>query len=43
MSQTILDRAECLMADKGYSGKPLQTLLNQSGQVWYVADNGKAI
>ena len=73
MSQTILDRAKCLMADKGYSGKPLQTLLeeaaiipiidnrhqwkedetrqyldtdligNQSGQVWYVADNGKAI
>ena len=73
MSQTILDRAKCLMADKGYSGKPLQTLLeeaaiipiidnkhqwkedetrqhldtdlidNQSGQVWYVTDNGKAI
>ncbi|MBF7095482.1 hypothetical protein IYQ92_09795 [Streptococcus sp. HF-1907] len=73
MSQTILDRTKCLMADKGYSGKPLQTLLeeaeiipivdnkhqwkedetrqcldtdlidNQSGQVWYVADNGKAI
>lgn len=73
MSQTILDRARYLMADKGYSGKPLQDLLedadiipiiasrhqwkedetrqyldndliyNQSGQVWYVDENGKAI
>ena len=30
MSQTILDRAKCLTADKGYSGKPLQTLLEEA-------------
>lgn len=38
MSQIILDRAKYLMADKGYSGKPLQDLL-EDANIIPVIDN----